>query len=392
MLQFLTRVDDANLDGELRTDRYAALVLPELDNLRAAYTWATGPDGDRASAVGLAAHVGPLIDYSLEFVAWLLTQRPHVGTPRVENATGARFWRGIAASNLHGFVPTAEQFEAAQRSVALYRALGRPRRIFSALRRSVSWALLLQDYQQAGKALDEAEALLQPEWDLEFRIELLRGRALLARLTGDVDRALALIGEAVRIGRDVLGDWRLEVIDQTALVDVLWQAGRLAEAADLSAALWQQLRLRPASDFELIDLMEMRLWILSERGDLAAAVAVAHEALPVMRRMPRFALAGCAHLLMGLGSTEDAARVMGAHSARARAGLEPAGQVNLARLLAAVQSGLATALAPARLQALLEAGERLGYAEASALLAAAVASTAAAAPQRNMSLPGALSM
>ena len=31
-------VDDANLDGEMRTDQYAAAVLPELDNLRVAYT------------------------------------------------------------------------------------------------------------------------------------------------------------------------------------------------------------------------------------------------------------------------------------------------------------------------------------------------------------------
>ena len=40
MRDFLRRVDDANLDGELRTDQFAGLVLPELDNLRAAHAWA----------------------------------------------------------------------------------------------------------------------------------------------------------------------------------------------------------------------------------------------------------------------------------------------------------------------------------------------------------------
>jgi predicted ATPase/DNA-binding winged helix-turn-helix (wHTH) protein len=380
MLRCLKRVDDANMDGDLRTDRYAALVLPELDNLRAAYAWASGPDGHRASAIGLAAHIGSLIDYSLEFVAWMVTQRVHVSAGLADDATAARFWRGLAANNMHGFVPTVEQFEAAQRAVVLYRALGWPKRIFSALRRSASWALLMQDCGQARAALDEAEALLQPDWDPEFRIELLRGRALLARLTGDLDRALTLVDEAIHLGRDVLGDWRLEVIDQTVLADLLWQAGRLAEAADLTAALWQQLRLRPASDYELIDLIETRLWILSERGDMPAAVAAARAGLPVMRRMPRFALVGCAHLLLGLGRPEDAARVLGAQAARARAGLEPSGQVNLARLLAAVQLGLAGALEPARLSALLAAGERLGYAEACALLASAVAQVTPVAP------------
>ncbi len=48
MLEFLKRIDDANLDGELRTDQYAALVLPELDNLRAAHAWATGWNGRSA--------------------------------------------------------------------------------------------------------------------------------------------------------------------------------------------------------------------------------------------------------------------------------------------------------------------------------------------------------
>ncbi len=373
MLQLLMRIDDANMDGELRTDEFAAQVLPELDNLRAAYAWADGPDGDRAIAIGLAAHVGSLIDYSLEFVAWLLTQREHIERHAVDDATAARFWRGIAASNMSGFVPTARQFDAAQRSLALYRVLGWPKRVFTALRRSVSWAISLHDYRYAGAALDEAEALLQPDWGPEFRIEVLRGRAYLVRQTGQVDAALGFMGDALRLGRDVLGDWRLEVIDQTSLADLLWQAGRPAEATAMIGDLVQRMRVRPASDFELIDALETWLWILSEMGDVPAAVAVAREALPVMRRMPRFSLAGCAHLLLGLGRPEDAARVLGARAARTRAGLEPVEQGNLARLLTATQAGVAAALPPAGLSALLAAGERLGYAGVCALLAEAVA-------------------
>ncbi len=40
MLQILRQADDGNQDSTLRSDEYAAMVLPELDNLRAAYAWA----------------------------------------------------------------------------------------------------------------------------------------------------------------------------------------------------------------------------------------------------------------------------------------------------------------------------------------------------------------
>ena len=66
MLAFLQRVDDAILDGELQPDQYAALVVPELDNLRAAYAWASGEEGEPKIAIALAAHGNPLIDYAAD--------------------------------------------------------------------------------------------------------------------------------------------------------------------------------------------------------------------------------------------------------------------------------------------------------------------------------------
>jgi hypothetical protein len=332
MLDFLRRVDDANLDGELRTDEYAVQVLPELDNLRAAQHWAAGADGDRAIAVGLAAHVSPLIDYSLEFVDWMLAQWPHVGIAggaggaggsNVSEATAARFWRGLAASNLYGYVAMTEQRDAAQRAAGLYRALGRPRHLVSALRRLSVWAFQLGDDAAAESAMGECEALIRSDWGPEFRIEVLRGRSHLASHAGDLDAAISLRLEAARVARDESGDWRLQVIDETSAADLLWRAGRHAEATERLAGLIEGMRLRPASDYELLDAIETQLWVLSDLGDLPAAAALARRALPVMRRMPRFSLAGCAHLLMRLGRCEDAARVLGAQAARARAGLEP---------------------------------------------------------------------
>jgi predicted ATPase/DNA-binding winged helix-turn-helix (wHTH) protein len=371
MLRFLTQVDDANMEGDLRTDEYAALVLPEIDNLRAAYAWADAPGGDRGSAIGLAARVSPLIDYSLEFVGWKLKQRRHIDTFDVDDATAARFWRGMAASNMHGFEPSTELLAAAQRSAALYRRLGWPKRTFSALRRTSSWALGLSDFATAEAAIDEADGLLQPDWGPEFRIAALRARAQLARAEGQLDEALRLYGETVHLARDVFADWRLECIEQTVQADVLWQMGRHSEAAAMLGDLVARLRVRPASDYELLDVLEIWLWLLSEHGDVAAMRDVAREALPVMRRMPRFSLAGCAHLLLRLGRPQEAARVLGALEARLRAGLDLE-QVNAARLRAATQAALQAALPPAVLAAWLAAGEHLHYPEICGLLSEAV--------------------
>jgi predicted ATPase/DNA-binding winged helix-turn-helix (wHTH) protein len=379
MLNALRHVDDANLDGELRTDQYAARVLPELDNLRAAYAWASGKEGDPAIAIGLPAHISPLIDYSLEFVDWVLAQRPRMAEGLVDELTTARFCRTLAASNLGGFVSMREQRDAAEKGAELYRHLDRPKRVFSCLRRASVWAVQLKDFAAARRAVEACEALIEPDWGPEFRIEVLRGRSHLADFQGDLDAAISLRQDAVRVARDVFGDWRLEVIDATCVADLMWRAGRHGEAAQVLDDVIERMRVRPASDYELLDALETRLWILSDRGELSAARSLARQALPVMRRMPRFALVGCAHLLARLGRFEDAARVLGAEQARVQSGLAPvlsaglsAGASALTRLQAEALAAAEAALAPAQLAALRSAGAALGYAEVCNLLAEAV--------------------
>ncbi len=372
MLQFLKRVDDANLDGQLRTDEYAALVLPELDNLRAAYAWADGPDGDRSIALGLAAHVSPLVDYSLEFTGWILAQRGPIETVAVDAATAARFWRGLAASNMYGFAPTEELLAAGLRSAGLYRQLGWPKRVFSALRRVAIWALRARDHALARTSIDEARQLLHADWPPEFQIGLLRVDGYLAELSGDLESAEWAYQEGARLARDVLGDWRLECISLVDLAELHWLAGRHAESAALLHDLVQRMQVRPASDFELVDSFETWLLVVSEMGDPQATLDVARQALPALRRMPRFSLGGCAHVLLMLGRAEDAARVLGAYDAGVGVGVE-SDELGRGRLLAAARVGVAAALRPADQTALQGAGQRLRRAEICHLLERAVA-------------------
>ena len=370
MLQFLRHADDGNMDSTLRTDEYAALVLPELDNLRAAYAWAAHGGGDVAVAMGLAAHAGPLIDYSSEFAEWLLAQRPHLRPGAIDAITEARFWRALAATNMQGTLTLSELLEAARLATAAYRTLRRPRRLFSALRLVAIWSRTARDIEAAQAAIDEAAALIEPDWAAEFRIVVLRFRAWARRQEGAYDAADAMYREALRLAHEA-GDWRLEVIERSNVCDLLWQFGRHDEAAHKLAELLESQRLRPASDYEMVETLSIQMGVLGEAGRVEEAAAAARAALPVMRRMPKFRFEPCAQLLWRMGRPEAAARVLGAQAARERDGREPS-QVNEKRIAQATLASLQSKLAPAQLAAEMALGDRLRHLDVCVLLAEAL--------------------
>jgi predicted ATPase/DNA-binding winged helix-turn-helix (wHTH) protein len=203
MRDFIRAVDDANIDGELRTDQYSSAAVPELDNLRAAYLWAARDGADPALAAGIAAHCGSLVDYAFECGEWLLESRAWVDRPGVPDALAARYWRAMAASNMGNRVGISEQAEAAQRAQALYRSLEQPRRVVSSLIRLAMCQSRMKDIAAAARTIDEARALTRPDWPPEFGILLLRREAVLARLLRRFDQALALEHEELaRSGSD----------------------------------------------------------------------------------------------------------------------------------------------------------------------------------------------
>ncbi len=374
VLAFLQRVDDANMDGTLRTDAYAALVLPELDNLRAAFAWADRVGGDRVVAISLAAYSTPLGDYSAEFTDLILAQLPHVFPGAVDDAVAARFWRGMAAFNMSGFVSKLELLAAAQRAHALYLGLARPKRIFSALRLIANWCTELKDFAAAGAALDEAEPIIQADWGLEFRITLLRSRSHLARMTGQIDAALSTGRESVRLAK-AADDWRVEVIERTNYSDAVWQSGRTEEAVALLHELLTEMQTRAVTDFEMQDARGVQIGLLSEIGRTGEALTAARAALPAMRRIRRFSLRPHTHLLWRLGRLQVAARLLGAYDKRDRLGLE-VDSINEERLLAAARVGLGQALSSASLAAEMNIGAGLDDAGIHALLSSALVETA----------------
>jgi len=357
MLAFLRRADDGNLDGTLRTNEYAKLVLPELDNLRSAFAWATSASGDRTIAIGLAAHAGPLIDYSTEFIGWLLSQRRYMQPGLVDELTEARWWRALAAMNMLGTLSLGELLDAAERAAAAYGSLGRPRRLFSALRLTAVWRSGKGEADAALAAINQAAALIESDWPDEFRIVVLRFRAFDCRERHQLEAARAHYAEAITLAQKA-GDWRLELIERTNAADLQWEMGAHDTAARELRALVDAMHRRPGSDTELVDALAMLVGIFGECNRLDEAILAAKEALPVMRRLRRFRLESFAQLLWRLDRPEAAGQVLGALAMRRRQGRHKP-QMNETRIEHATLEGLRSALGPQRLAAAMAAGDGL---------------------------------
>ena len=370
MMDFLRGVDDINMDGELRTDQYAALVVPELDNLRAAYTWATSDAGDPKVAIALAAHAGSLIDYAVECADWLLPHVDAVERGAVDEAVAARYWRALAAGNMANIVPHPLKFEAAGRARSLYQALGKPRRVFSSLIRLMTYQLSGGDEAAARAAFAEARSLIRPDWPAEFRIHLLRRESALLRRAGRLGEALAIQRDEVRLSTGTC-DWRLEVIARNNLVDLLWQAGPLDEAAQEARRLLEDLRRRPTTLADTDVLFANLIGILSEMGRVEEASDAAREGLPVMQRFRTYYLEEWAYLFWRRGQTDTAALLLGAVEAEAKKPGAPVAP-NEQRLITEMRAALERSMPPDEMATQVAAGSALREDQLPGLLAEAL--------------------
>ena len=360
MRGFLERIDGANLDGELRTDQYAALVLPELDNLRAAHAWATGDNGDPEIAFALGVHSGGVIDYAQECADWV-SSLPEPAEGTIPDALSARYFRAIAATNLSGRVARARQLDAAIRARSLYERLGKPRRAFGALMQGTRHRWALNDFAGARAAIEEARGLLQPDWPAEFRILHVRYDGWVTARSGKSSDAVALFRKCVAASA-ASGDWRLEVLARSNLADLLWQLGQLDEAAAEAIGLADELRQRPAVDADSATHFANLLGILSEMGRLDDATAIGAEALEFMRRTGRYFAEEWSYFFWRRGQLEDAAQLAGASdAAQARSGAPL--ESNELRLMKQVRSALQAQLPPDALGHHLAAGAALGRQE-----------------------------
>ena len=305
------RADDDNRDGEVSSEVHGALLRPELGNLRAAYEWARASDGDLEVAVTLASCAAALDDFGAECVDWLLALRPQVAGDGLDGEVRARYWRAVAASTMNGRIPRALQADAAERAAALYRELGKPRRVYSALIQLAKHRTSLGESEAARRATEEARALEHPQWPAMLRTHLLRLDGHMVREAGALEDAVAIFRETVRLSA-LTEDWQLEVIARANLADLLWQVGPLEEAAEVARALAEELRARPSTEFDEAWVLSSLIGILCELGHIEEASAAGRAALPLMRRCKTYYLEQWAYLFWCRGQTEVSKVLLGA--------------------------------------------------------------------------------
>ena len=167
--QFLETVDNAFLDGELRSDQHTALVWPELDNVRTAHFWASGDAGDGTVAIALSARANAVEDLALDCVQWLLPHRRQV-EDGIDAVVAARYWMAIAGPAMFNHFPRPLQLDAGLRAVQQYQTLGQTRRVYFCLLLVARHHIELNDDVAAGEAIEQARCLLRPEWPARLRV------------------------------------------------------------------------------------------------------------------------------------------------------------------------------------------------------------------------------
>jgi predicted ATPase/DNA-binding winged helix-turn-helix (wHTH) protein len=367
----LAAVDEAWLDGELRSDELAARLAPEIDNLRAAHDWASGEAGDSQLAIALAARSSAVIGFASECVRWLHAHRPEVERG-VDPALAARFWLALASVAMRLVVPKPMQRDAARSALEGFRALGQARRIFLSLQALARAELRTDNIAASEAAIEEMGRIVDPHWPVLLYERLVRMQGWMAERRGDFAQATALHRESVSLTIRS-GDWRAELTARCNLADLLWGMGALDEASREIQALREDMRSRFVTAAEdRVFVLGNAIGIFGEQRRLEEAADAAREALDFIRGTQEPALDPLTHLFWQRGQMEAAARLLGASDAFV-AGQGAPRQKSEARLIARARPALRATLGDEAFERCIRDGSALGLADIHALIAAALA-------------------
>lgn len=266
----------------LPEDRWWSTYAGAPDDLRAALAWVAGEGGDAALAFALAAGSGPL---------WLELSLAGEGRERLKAAAASLPASASAAdrARLHlwlgmllGDSLPADVLESKTRAVACAREAADAGLLGLSL---VQWAYTaahLGRLDEADAALDEAERVLPADAPARLRARWAENRAFVETRRGRLAEGQSLLEASLAALQ--AGGHRREVARVLGnLADTRWALGDLAAAAEGFRALVQQaaaLRMTEVMrGFALCNLAG----VLTEAGELDAALAAAREGAPLMR-------------------------------------------------------------------------------------------------------------
>ena len=331
-------------------------IVAELDNVRAALDWSVDVPDDRTLAVELHGYtmaLWPRVVLAAEGI-----QRCRAIRDRVDAATppaiAARFWLTLGYVGM--LTPDEGCLAAVRTAAEAFRALGDDRRLFDALVAIGSIAAQRGAFDDAARAVDEARALVRPDWpstrlavlsfvafEAAYRAERFADAVVEAARQADLSRRAGRpVGEALALGnRGTAEVW----------IDALVAVGeeRIRDAYERLAAAGGAIH----AGHMLLALSQS----LVRRGETIDGAAQARAAYALLKREDdhvRMKLGLLPLLAARRGRFELAARALG--HALASDGPVTAEAV---RLRALARDLLAPAIAPGRLDTLMAEGEAL---------------------------------
>ena len=198
MLALLARLEES---GAAVTFGNRGAATAELDNVRAALTWAASPAG-RELAVPLAAASHRVwwatICLAEGFERCLALQRSV--DENVSRRDAAMYW--LTVTRLGMYSMRHEAYDAALRAVALLRELGDDSNLFNALVCAAIEGTRFSTIEEIGAAIDEAGALMRAEWPPRQRASLAFARYCWLSSQGRGEEALAAALEQAAISRE----------------------------------------------------------------------------------------------------------------------------------------------------------------------------------------------
>ena len=319
---FRGRFESASADWFRMSDAdWYVTYLPELDNVRQALDWALHAEGDAAIGISLAAHSRSMwtaLGLHQEGRRWL-----EVALSRVESQTSQadlarlRLSLGVLLEQLG----PAESIVHLEQAIGLYRELGDTFALGFAL------TLIIRSLVNAGRVgecsrfLAEAAPLVQRSGLPKLLGFYYGASAWVKSATGDMAGARSDVERALELCKQCGAEY---VAPATHLGDLAWAMEDLDAAASAFGEVVAMMRRstisrKPALGYALANLAG----VLAERGDLGAAMAAAHEGLPLLAEVGGFAwrfmdhFAWCAALARKFS---NAARLVGfadsAHASR----------------------------------------------------------------------------
>ncbi|HEY4138772.1 MAG TPA: tetratricopeptide repeat protein [Casimicrobiaceae bacterium] len=340
-----------------------AIYTPELDNVRAALSWAFGPGGDSAIGIPLVGRSRPLFTLLpvSEGTRWF-----DAALDQIEDETPlshqAELWSGLGT--LLGTTDPPRAVAAMERSIEFYRRLHDLPELGKALAALGRVCVFMGRFERAGALLAEAFPLLENAHAPKWLGRYFETFAFLQMLTGDLASARTHFEEALFLYRNVGADSQLLAV-LLNLADMRWAQGDLDGALASFREAVARIRTSPNLPKDLLGFALANLaGVHIERGELADAFLRAREGLALCRE------AQCAssldHLALGaglLGKFADAARLAG-YTDHWWTAKEAKRQPNEARARGRVDALLRENLTAEELDHLLVEGAKLSIDEA----------------------------